>query len=320
MKNWILLILLFLSSCSYKTPQKIHSIKLFTEFDFNNIEQEAMVIFDVDQVLIERSCKVFWGKTEKEHGQWLNKLYDEVFKKAKHDPFYYFSIMLSQDTPVIIEPYIADIIGQLQNRGVTVIALTTTNTGSCFTIPSLPIWRFNKLKEVGIDFSTPGITNMEFPELPSKSPEESGKYPVFYNGILYTGDASKGDVLTAFLEHTKLKPTRVIFFDDKRANLESVSQAMHNLGIPFTGYEYLGGSYIPGELDKELASYQLHYLIDHETWLSEDEAKVWLNQSTTRPISCSKAIANYFLVQCSRRHSVQTLSQNGYSLLIYLHI
>jgi FMN phosphatase YigB (HAD superfamily) len=236
-----------------------------------------MVIFDVDQVLIERSCKVFWAKTEKEHEQWLNQLYDKVFNRPKHDPAYYLSIMLKEDTPIVIEPIIIDIIHTLQSRGVTVIALTTTNTGSCFTIPSLPIWRFNKLKEVGIDFSNVTISNMEFPELPSKSPDKSGQHPLFYNGILFTSDAAKGAVLTAFFEHTKLKPSRVIFFDDKRSNLESASQAMHALGIPFEGYEYQGGQYIPGELDKDVAQRQLHYLVDNEKWLSEDEVKEKLN-------------------------------------------
>lgn len=273
MKNWACLTLLFLSSCSYEKPQEITTIQSFTEFDFNTVKQNAMIIFDVDQVLIERSCKIFWSKIEKEHEQWLNQLYNEVFKKAKHDPFYYLSIMLKEDTPILIEPIIVDIINTLQSRSVTVIALTTTNTGSCFTIPSLPIWRFNKLKKVGIDFSKAGISNMEFPELPAKSSEESGEYPIFYNGILFTSDSSKGAILTAFFEHTKLKPSHVIFFDDKRSNLESVAEAMHNLGIPFEGYQYLGGLHMPGELDKEAARYQLHHLVDNEKWISEDEAK-----------------------------------------------
>lgn len=272
-RSWICLTLLLLSSCSYKTSKEIHTIQSFSEFDFDSIEQEAMVIFDVDQVLIERSCKVFWTKTEQEHEQWLNQLYDKVFNEAKHDPSYYLSIMLKEDTPLVIEPIIIDIIRALQNRGVTVIALTTTNTGSCFTIPSLTVWRYDKLKEVGIDFSEIKIGNMEFPELPSKSPDKSGQHPLFYNGILFTSDASKGAVLTAFFEHTKLKPSRVIFFDDKRSNLESVSQAMHALGIPFEGYEYQGGQHMPGELNKEIAQHQLHYLVDNEKWLSEDERR-----------------------------------------------
>ncbi len=286
MRKLALLILIFISACSNKKSQEIRTIKSFTECNFNNVEQKAIVVFDVDQVLIERSCKVFWPKIEKENEQWLGQLYDEVFKKAKHDPFYYFSIMLKRDTPVVIEPVIVNIIRELQNHGITVLALTTTNTGSCFSIPSLPIWRFNKLKEVGIDFSKARIPNMEFSELPTKSTDDDGKYPVFYNGILYTSDSSKGDVLTAFLEHAKLKPTRVIFFDDKRSNLESVSQAMHKLGIPFTGYEYQGALYMPGELNKDIAHYQLHHLIDNEEWLTEDEVKVLLHRPVDKLIQC----------------------------------
>ena len=270
-------LLILLSSCFTGQSQGIHMIKSFKEFDFENIEKGTIVIFDVDGVLINPASKLFWPKIEKEHGEWIGQLYSKVFERAKNHPGFYFSKILEKETPIIIEPIIVDIINRLQNRGITVIALTTSSTGSSFVIPSIPIWRFDKLKDVGIDFSKTNIPNIEFTELPAKELEDGN--PIFYNGILFTSDSSKGEVLTAFFEHMKLKPSRVIFFDDRKYNLESVSQAMDKLGISFSGYEYLGESYMPGELDKQVASYQLNYVIDNDKWLTEDEAQALLNKA-----------------------------------------
>lgn len=252
------------------------SINSFSEFDFEKIQKGAIVIFDVDGVLINPASKIFWPKTERNHGEWIGKLYAQVFEKAKHEPLFYISKMLQKETPTVIEPIIKDIIRRLQNAGIMVIALTSSSTGSSFDISSMPVWRFNKLKDVGIDFSHVQIPNIYFNELPSQSPEQDGKYPVFYNGILFTSDSSKGAVIKSFLDRAHLKPSRVIFFDDRKSHLESVSQAIYELGIPFSGYQYLGESYMEGELDKAIARFQLNYVVDHEVWLNEDEARALL--------------------------------------------
>lgn len=46
----------------------------------------------------------------------------------------------------------------------------------------------------------------------------------------------------------------------------------------FYGYQYNGAEFVPGELNKEVAAFQLKYLVEHEEWLSEDEARVFLSQ------------------------------------------
>jgi Protein of unknown function (DUF2608) len=85
-----------------------------------------------------------------------------------------------------LEPITVNLIKQLQNRGIKVIALTHFNTGSLGgplgLIPSLPVWRWNKLKEIDIDFSSsfPEQQELIFSQFTSKS----GRHPIFYKGIL----------------------------------------------------------------------------------------------------------------------------------------
>ena len=51
--------------------------------------------------------------------------------------------------------------------------------------------------------------------------------------------------------------------------------------IPFQGFVYLGAEYVPGELSKELAEFQLNYLVEHEDWITEEQALLLMNNNNT---------------------------------------
>jgi hypothetical protein len=229
------------------------------------------VLFDVDDTLIIPKSVLFWPKTMKnpQYNQWLKELTKSLCKKAKKPPEYYISIWEQQETPKLIEPGIIKKITSLQNRGVLVLALTALMTGSFGNIQSLPEWRFTKLKEVGIDFSKANVPDIIFTGLPKKN----GQNPMLYRGMLCTALVSKSQILGAFLNLMNLKPDKVIFFEDNLDRLQDVAQEMKKRGIPFYGFQYTGAEFVPDELDKELASFQYTYLIVHEKWLSEDEAR-----------------------------------------------
>ena len=52
--------------------------------------------------------------------------------------------------------------------------------------------------------------------------------------------------------------------------------------IPFYGYHYKGAALLPGELDKEVGSAQLHYLAEHEKWITEIEARALIAKPILR--------------------------------------
>ena len=88
----------------------------------------------------------------------------------------------------------------------------------------------------------------------------------------------KGSVLGAFLDRTPWEPDLVIFFDDSMKRVEQVAEEMKKRNIPFYGYYYKGADFVSGELDKEVAAFQLNYLVEHEKWLSEEEARALIAQ------------------------------------------
>lgn len=240
-------------------------------------DKNTLVLFDVDDTLIEPAGVLFRPKTieNEAYRPWLVELTSRVYGNAPKTEAYYWSIWKVKEVPLLIEPGIVETIRSLQDRGVKVMALTALKTGRSFTIPSLPEWRFNKLKELGIDFSTANFPDMIFNELPK---DDDGNYPVLYHGILCTSTSSKGQVLATFLDRVKWKPDLVIFFDDSMKRVEQVAEEMHKREIPFQGYQYNGADLLPGELDKDVAEFQLKYLVEHEEWLSDDEARKSLAQ------------------------------------------
>jgi Protein of unknown function (DUF2608) len=254
--------------------QRIDSFSQVRDF-LQKLDKGTLVLFDTSHTLTIPKSNLFRAKNIKKNSLWLKELDDTVFKNAPHPKEYYISIWRKQELPLLIEPEISSMIKSLQERGITVLVLTGLATGPDYTIASLPEWRFNVLKKLGIDFSTSSFPNMVFKELQGKD----GYFPTLYNGILLTKSASKGALLGAFLNRINWKPNRVVFFDDHKEQIESVAQEMSKRGIPFCGFHYFGAEHVEGDLNKDIARQQLGYLVDHEIWLSEDEAQTMLNNT-----------------------------------------
>ena len=66
--------------------------------------------------------------------------------------------------------------------------------------------------------------------------------PVYEDGIIYTGSASKGRTIIEFfnlLNKVNIKDFNVIFIDDKRKNIDEVKEACEEFGIQkFYGFHY----------------------------------------------------------------------------------
>lgn len=246
---------------------------------FAEADSDTLILFDVDQTLIEPASMLFRPKTveNEAYRPWLIDLVSRVYGKSNKPEEYYGSIWRVKEIPLLIEPNIVSIIQSLQDRGVKVVALTALKTGSDYTIPSLPEWRYDQLKKLGIDFGRIGLPDIIFDELS----EKNGNYPVLYHGILCTNGVSKGDLVVAFLDRIQWRPSKVVFFDDNEARVKDVERAMQERSIPFQGFVYLGAEYMPGELNKEVAEFQLNYLVEHEDWITEEQALLFMSNNIT---------------------------------------
>lgn len=252
----------------------LNQIKVINSYNevmdiLNHVDANTLILFDVDETLIIPRSVSMRTKTKEQHADWLRDTLRKFFKNAPNAEDYYFYDWEISEKPLVIEPIIVDIIKSMQNKNVKVLALTNLPTGSRGRIEFLPQWRFNKLAEVGIDFSKTKFEDTTFTQLP----KNDNNYPILYKGILATNRESKGSVLAAFLDYTKWKPNHIIFFDDSLKRVKEVAQEACKRKIKFNGYQYLGAEHIPGELDKNVAQLQFKHLLTNEKWLSDEQAR-----------------------------------------------
>ena len=193
----------------------------------DTIDKDTLVVFDIDNTLITSPIT--------RRRPWFKALfsinYIELIKVGWDD---YFS-QLWLDAPFkIIEPVAIELIEKLKDKGVTVLALTSLQSGPYGVIPNMAESRYMMLKKMGIEFSQ-NYADTTF----TNFPEHESSYPKLYKGILFANRQNKGAVLEAFLNYAQLKPKKIIAFENRISKLKLLENKANELGIQFVGYQYI---------------------------------------------------------------------------------
>jgi len=149
-------------------------------------------------------------------------------------------------TPVqTVEKDTSQIIRHLQEKA-PVIALTRRGTDSL----DITQW---EVRSVDLDFTRNPLSRNNF-ALCKMSPAE------YCNGIIFTDNQHKGEVLLNFLEQIAHKPKRIIFVDDSLKHVESVS-IVEKEGIEYVGIRYSGADHFVQTFDAEKCDKKLERLL-----------------------------------------------------------
>lgn len=223
-------------------------------------DENTFIFFDIDDTLSnpvdplgELSLIPWWFRI-----QALLKYPRLLLRK---NLIHYLSIIWKEDQWLVIEPLVVDIINNLKDRGAKVMILSLEESAKFGVIKHLPEWRYDVLKSLGVIMSQNYANG-----LIAHVPKYNGKLPRLYNGIISCNNDSKGQVLEAFLKQYRLRPSKIIFFEDQIHNLVSVAQACAKLNIPFQGFQYLGEIWQLYNWNETCAQWQLDQLIKHDTW------------------------------------------------------
>lgn len=246
--------LFFLSKSYYK----ITPIASFAEVDFNAIDRDTLVVFDVDETLIQ-PVDMYYINEGSPQAQAVKKKLIEGHPEIK-DWDEYMDILIKQVQRPLLEPMVIAKINALQKIGVIVIAVTAMNTGKYGQYDRLERWRYEHLGSFGFEGSFNDLI-IDF--------EMNNKKPVFYKGILATDTLLKGPVLFAFLDRINHRPKKIIMFDDSKEYLESVAEESKKHGVKFQGYWYKGAH--EKAWDQVVIEYQIEHLLKHKKWISDDE-------------------------------------------------
>ena len=256
----------------------IHEVKnlILLEQVVPSLDENSLVIFDVDETLIEAENLWRSDVNKKAKSIWY-PLYQKIHKtvSSRDKKRVLFSRMGMALKPMLIDKNVPQIINQIKKQDTKVLALTKFFPGKFGDMKNSEEHRFQELKKLGIDFSSsfPQYISFEMPELSDKKPA-----PVFHKGIVPTSHCTKGETLVGFLNKINWWPNRIIFIDDKIENLKEVAQIAKEKNIDFLGLHYRAAEDLPCTVDPEVAEFQINYLIKHEQWMGEEQAKEFMRE------------------------------------------
>ncbi len=209
------------------------------------IEPEALLVLDIDETLLT-PVQMVGGDRWFEHS--IKTLRDQGFSfeeaVAKTIPVY---MNLQNATAVrSIEACTPAIIHWIQKQGVTVIGLTSRNTGLAYTT----IRQLHSL-EINLNKSPIKIDPLNL----------STRFPLFYiEGILFTQSLNKGEILGNLVKQAQHELKKVLFIDDQSEYVEQVGQYCEARGIPYIGFRYGGSDDSLRMYDHKVASIQQEHL------------------------------------------------------------
>ena len=200
------------------------------------LKSSDWLLFDIDYTLTEPSEPILQMAVIKQNKE---RFRNELAKFTDEQKLLVPVLMVTQVESQLTEPSVPNLIQKLQHQGIPVLGFTAVDTSLIPGIGSIPTWRVNELKRLGINFhSTTSLVpkeKIEFKEFPCFR----GTFPLYRDGILYSNvTPSKGSVLKAFLSKIDQTPSKIIFVDDSLENLQSVEAELQNLGISYLGIHY----------------------------------------------------------------------------------
>ncbi len=234
-----------LTTCSFTEKSEIISIDddNYIENILNEADQNTLVIFDCDLVLIMPKDVLFLSSTE--NAQVFRKikkyLIDKIGVEAKNE---LLDESRKQWPMKLVNKNFPNIIQNLQAKGVRVLLLTAMLTGKVRNIEWIEDLRKSEMESFSFNFkkSWKDCPNFTFEEFPTTI-EDWGItcYPKFEDGMIFTCEVEKGVILKHFLKRSQLKFSKIIkiiFIDDGVKNVRSVFDACQELKIPCTCIEY----------------------------------------------------------------------------------
>lgn len=237
---------------------EIRTIHALNEISISEFSKKTLVMFDIDDVLIYPQDALLqnWRSNWKPDGMraWTDEEDAIAWMSAK------FQLM---------DPYGPKLLKILLKNGIPTIGFTAFSLDGSESMMSIPEWRSQHLKELGIHFS-PG-KEIVFPIQKGFTPP-SFEYGILFCGNFYKKDPkdNKGKILSLYLDWLDWTPERVILVDDGKNNIESVNRELNRRGIPFCGFLYIPKNLDP--IDEKVAELQHKTIINQKLWLSDEIA------------------------------------------------
>jgi hypothetical protein len=241
------------------------------------IDNDVLFV-DVDDTLIAPKDAIFRHVSgKKSYAHFLDELKEQYQHTSGKEREYFEQVLgtwrtmrqiqLVEDTwPVVLET--------LRAKGVRVYGLTKLGVGSCGPIENIENWRVQELMNLKLSFTKEfdGSTNFK---LNIKDLEQhNSSLPVFKEGIFFTGDHEKSDLLSWIFNKNSInvEKSKIVILDDRSAQLEAIAlnfNKIKNIHL----YHYRAAAQLKSCYDPNLFKWQIERLMQDKYWYSDAEAK-----------------------------------------------
>lgn len=216
---------------------------------------KVLVVCDIDNTLLRGSQQL--GSVA-----WSDHFFDQLIKKGipYHEASLIESMIWQAIQPnlkvVTVDPKASAVIAKLQEQNIHVIALTART-------PKEATYTFPQLVSLGIDFNYPAIAKQQL---------TLDNHPVLYEkGIIFaTPFIKKSQALFAFLEIHGIKPSCIVFADDKLGHVQDLEKACAERSIEYYGFRFSGADPFVKDFDPLIADIQWEAL---PACISDEQAK-----------------------------------------------
>ncbi len=228
LKNISLFFLLLIGSLQAKIIPVNH-----IEDIFSYIDDQSVIVFDIDNVLIEPKQVLGSDQWFESHLKNLQKQ-DSSFEKALHKALLDWSRIIAITKVQPVEECTVTVLKKLQRLKNPVLGLTTR---SFFLAPRT----VEMLHSVNMDLSL---------NAPCKEEVflKNGRNILFHEGIIFASGTNKGKALKNFFSVIGFSCKKIVYIDDKLSNVEHLEKMCLENNIDFIGLRY-------GYLDKKVKNF-----------------------------------------------------------------
>lgn len=197
--------------------------------------EDVLCCFDIDDTLIQLDYPPLSSESFQKHKKIFQSLQKHYCPHVTESILYF---MLRAQVSSHIHLTDPNFLSYRHYFPPQTIAFTASGTETCLG-QAITDLRYQELKRFGISFeqafpfSSRSIDSITF---------EDGTHPEYYRGILFSspqlqGAGSKGAVLCAFLKTLPHLPKCVVLVDDRKTNLQTIQQSLHQ---QFPNIRYIG--------------------------------------------------------------------------------
>lgn len=247
-------LLFFILFYSLSATAEIHELKSYRDLDVRLLK-DSLVIFDIDNTLIRQDSEIGthqWGDDMRETAI-KNGLSKDKASSYQHKLF------------ASVQPYLSVV--PVEERIRSILKFLDQHKTPHFALTARP----SSLRERTLQQL--GILRHNFAKSFPAQKDPALLKPFLQEGVIFSGDTPKGELLDLILQNSKSQPKRIIFIDDKLYNLESIEKSMADNDLELISYRYGGADDYVSGYNPVVADIIYSFLVESGSVLTNVEAE-----------------------------------------------